>query len=369
MLKLWTLSPLVALALGACELSTKNLGEPHAESATDATTAPSTGGQTSLPSTGPGTGDSGSSTTDPVTSEPDLQTTNAVSTASESTSGPSSTSGETGVCEDPLQAPGVGKACAVDQDCVVVFHQTDCCGSLEAYGIDADAQGAYDEAEAPCVMPATCDCAPMPTPAEDGDATGDNQEIVAVCVANQCQSQIPDAGPLQWHTTCGDPVCSGYTKPDGVEPCTPAQLEGSLCDVEGATCDPISDCNALLVCASKDPKQQEGGCPISRAKFKTDIEYLEPADLARHADELASLRLATYRYRDAPADAPARLGIILEDNEQGVWVDARHDRVDLYGYASLAVAALQVQQRQIASLTAEVERLSMQLETTPMCGP
>lgn len=327
----------VGVALGACELSPKNIGDTG-------DTMDTTGGSE-------GSGGSGTS-------------------ASTGGSEGSSSGGDPLACEDPLAFPGVGKECVSDQDCAVVFHQTDCCGSLSAHGVSTDSVDPFNATEAMCaaLFPG-CGCAPQPTIAEDGETTQDQTQIVAHCVDNACQSEVPDPGPLQWYTTCGDPVCMGYTPPDGVPPCTAEQLEGNPCEVEGTTCDPMSDCNALLVCATKDPKMQDGGCPISRAKFKTDIEYLAPADLERHAADLRSLKLATYRYRQAPTDAPPRLGIILEDNEQGIWVDARHDRVDLYGYASLAVATLQVQQRQIETLQAEVTRLSALLEgSRGYCG-
>lgn len=329
---------LVGVALGACELSPKNIGD----------TGDTTG------DTGGTEGSGGGSGTD-----------------SNSGGSGSGSGGNMLQCEDPLMFPGVGKECVVDEDCALVFHQTDCCGTLDAYGVSQASADAYNQTEAMCAaqFPA-CDCAQMPTDAEDGNSTQDNNAIVVQCVQNQCQSAIPEPGPLQLYTTCGDPACMGYTPPDGVPLCTPEQMEGALCDVEGATCDPMSDCNQLLVCATQDPKTQNpGGCPISRAKFKTDIEYLAPADLERHAADLRSLKLATYRYRAAPASDPPRLGIILEDNEQGIWVDGRHDRVDLYGYASLAVATLQVQQRQIAVLQAEIERLSAQVEgSRAWCG-
>jgi hypothetical protein len=73
-------------------------------------------------------------------------------------------------------------------------------------------------------------------------------------------------------------------------------------------------------------------------------------------------RLATYRYRDAgPADR-AHLGFIIEDVEPSAAVDAERDQVDLYGYASMAVAALQVQARQIESLQAELFALRRELD-------
>lgn len=311
---------LVGVALGGCELTSKNISD--------------SGGTASGTA---GTGETGSTS------------------AGSATEG---TGGGTLQCGDPLMFPGVSKACAADGDCGLAFHQTDCCGSLDAFGVSLDSIGAFNETEAMCAATFPgCGCAPMPTIAEDGDPAQDYNAVVVHCVDNLCQSSVPE----QWYTTCGDPVCGGYTKPDGVPLCTPEQIEGALCDVEGATCDPVSDCNALLTCASADPKMQEGGCPISRARFKTDIEYLAPADLERHAADLRSLKLATYRYREAPASDPPRLGIILEDNEQGIWVDGRHDRVDLYGYASLAVATLQVQQRQIELLEAEIELLKAQV--------
>jgi hypothetical protein len=265
--------------------------------------------------------------------------------------------------------PGVDKTCTVDADCALVLDQLDCCGSMAALGIDADDVDAFNQQEAACaaLFPG-CGCAPMPTIAEDGKSAEDG-ELVVRCTAGVCHSEVEVPGPLQWYSTCGDPVCGGYVPPDGVPLCTPEQMAGAACDVEGATCDPMSECNALLVCATEDPKPQEPGCPISRARFKTEIEYLQPADLDRYAADLRSLRLATYRYREAPAGAPPRLGVILEDNEQGIWVDARHDRVDLYGYASLAVATLQLQQKQIAAMQVEIDRLSEQLQLSPTCGP
>jgi hypothetical protein len=66
--------------------------------------------------------------------------------------------------------------------------------------------------------------------------------------------------------------------------------------------------------------------------------------------------LATYRYKN---DATPHLGFIIED------VDARspavlptRDRVDLYGFVSMAVATLQRQEKDIAALKADVARLT-----------
>lgn len=347
---------LLILPLGlsalACELSNKNLSDATAD---DTGNTGDTGDSTA--------GESGATTGINMAAPDTLDPATAGDTGSSETGDPL-------MCGDPTMFPGVSKTCMVDADCAIGLHQTDCCGTMSAVGIDADTVDAFNQQEAACAaLWPECGCAAGPTATEDGETVPEGGQVEVACVEGLCQTQAPEEGPLQWFTTCGDPVCSGYTPPEGVAPCTAEQLEGNPCDTEGATCDPMSDCNALLICATKDPKQNEGGCPISRAKFKTDIEYLAPADLAQYATDLQSLRLATYRYRSAPADAPARLGIILEDNEQGIWVDARHDRVDLYGYASLAIATLQLQQRQIAALQAEVERLTAQTNMSPMCSP
>jgi hypothetical protein len=79
-------------------------------------------------------------------------------------------------------------------------------------------------------------------------------------------------GTLQWYTTCGDPVCSGHTSHPGVMSCT-TEKAGSACAMNGQECDPINDCNSLLSCSSSDPKAH--GCPISRRKYKTNIQYLD----------------------------------------------------------------------------------------------
>ena len=167
--------------------------------------------------------------------------------------------------------------------------------------------------------------------------------------------------PPQWYFTCGDPVCSGHQiPPGGIPPCS-FETPGESCRPEGARCDPIDECNRLLVCATSDPVQQPGGCPISSARFKRDIEYLGDADLRRLHAELRRFRLASYRYRALGPEDRRHLGFIIEDVGRSAAVDAERDRVDLYGYASMTVAALQVQAKQIESLQAEVSALRREL--------
>lgn len=166
---------------------------------------------------------------------------------------------------------------------------------------------------------------------------------------------------LQWYTTCGDPACSGYGGPfDGVPLCAD-QVEGEACAAEGEQCDPEDDCNALLVCAAADPKDQTGGCPISRRAHKTEVSYLDPEGLRAAAKEALDLRLATWRYR-GEAGEQRRLGFVIDDAPGSPAVRPDGERVDLYGYTSLALAALQAQQAEIEALRAELAALRAEVE-------
>ncbi len=174
----------------------------------------------------------------------------------------------------------------------------------------------------------------------------------------------PQITNLTWYSTCGDPVCGVYRGPfPGVALCT-AQKQGDACTTANAECDPKSDCNARLVCSDRDPKLQVGGCPISRALYKQDIRYLSDAQKVQISEEIQRLKLATYRYKDVGPSGSQRLGFLIDDVERSAGstlatsaVNAERDQVDLYGYISMAVAALQVQARQIDELQAEVRRL------------
>lgn len=162
---------------------------------------------------------------------------------------------------------------------------------------------------------------------------------------------------LAWYTTCGDPVCKAYSGPfDGVPLCT-TEAEGAACADAGVTCDPVDDCNALLLCASEDPKDQTGGCPISRAAHKRDIHYLSADERAAVARQALEMPLATWEYRWDPPERKARLGFLIDDAPAGYAVDADGQHVDLYGYTSLALAAAQEQDRRLAEQDRRIAEL------------
>lgn len=165
--------------------------------------------------------------------------------------------------------------------------------------------------------------------------------------------------PLRWFTTCGDPVCGVYRGPfDGIPLCTD-EREGTPCDVEGALCDIEDDCNRLLLCASQDPKA--AGCPISRQRFKRDISYLSESEQDCARDELLAMKLARWRYKWDASDRKARLGFLIDDAPEAPAVDADGEHVDLYGYASMAVAAIQSQARELDTLREQMAALRAQM--------
>jgi hypothetical protein len=167
-----------------------------------------------------------------------------------------------------------------------------------------------------------------------------------------------DAGDtgLSWFKSCGDPVCSGHSDQPGVAACTD-ETEGASCGERDARCDPVDDCNALLVCTDSDPTEAPGGCPISQRAHKRDIRYVDDTRRARLARELLDLRLAEYAYKGERAGVPARLGFIIDDAPRSPAVRPDEQRVDLYGYASMAVATVQQQQREIEALRGELAAL------------
>lgn len=153
----------------------------------------------------------------------------------------------------------------------------------------------------------------------------------------------------RWFSTCGDPVCSAYDRAQHTNPVCTTQVQGDACAPEGDGCDPQDACNAELVCATEDPTAGEGGCPISLRSAKTEIRYVDRAERAALHDAVMGVRLADYRYRTEPAGGKHHLGFLIDEQPAGSpAVLPSGERVDLYGYTSMAVAALQVQADRIA---------------------
>jgi hypothetical protein len=91
--------------------------------------------------------------------------------------------------------------------------------------------------------------------------------------------------------------------------------------------------------------------------YKRDIERLDDDALGRIYDELRKIQLTTYQYKSDPATSPRRLGFIIDDTKTPYPINADGTSVNLYGYVSMAVAAIQTQSREIEALRAEVAQL------------
>lgn len=157
---------------------------------------------------------------------------------------------------------------------------------------------------------------------------------------------------LHWYPACDGPIQCGqvlYPAP----PCGPTETLGQPCTNLGTRCNPPNETCSQLGCLPHPPVT----CPISRRAYKRDVRYLDGADLeALHAEVLA-MRLARYRYATDGATAPERLGFMIDDAPYtpAVMPDATH--VDLYGYTSMVLAAVQAQAKQIEALEREVAEL------------
>ncbi len=185
---------------------------------------------------------------------------------------------------------------------------------------------------------------------------GSNGQVA--CTTRACaDGGLP--ATLHWYKTCGAPVCGPqFDGPTGKPLCTSERV-GASCNGEGTQCDPSLGCGVNLICAKSDPTMNPGGCPISRARFKDDIRYLDAQERAQVAEQLLATPLARWRYKHDPTHSD-HVGFIIEDVEPSPSVDG--DKVNLYGYTSMAVATLQVQAEQLRALQAEIAQLHKQLD-------
>lgn len=164
-----------------------------------------------------------------------------------------------------------------------------------------------------------------------------------------------DAPSLAWYATCASPVCPA---PDASGTPPVCAKQGTPCTVKGATCgDGSTTCGSVMLCDDHDPRS--GGCPISSAKFKSDVHYLGDPELKTLHDEAMRVRLATYRYKGpwATERNATHLGFVIEDQPDSLSVERGQDRVDMYGYLSMVVGAMQVQEKEIAALKRELREV------------
>ncbi len=168
----------------------------------------------------------------------------------------------------------------------------------------------------------------------------------------------PDAGVTQ---NCCDQSKKEWYCFDGPKFCpSPRPAIGSACTDEGEQCAveaPVECGQARIECRNGKWQVANTSCPISSARYKKDISYVDDHEAERMRAELMNVRVATYRYKNG-GDA-RHVGFIIEDMPEGSpAVMPSRERVDLYGYVSMTVASMQRQQREIDALKDEVRRLA-----------
>lgn len=157
------------------------------------------------------------------------------------------------------------------------------------------------------------------------------------------------SGDFTWH--CAAPNADA-TCPAGIP------LLGSACTTEGKSCSYACGAGGARLCKQGAWYSADGGpCPVSARRAKKNITYVSAAERKRLARELSAFRLATYEYRDPALAGTRHLGFIIDDVPGSPAVDRDGNMVDLYGYASMLVAAVQAQGEEIAKLKAELAKL------------
>lgn len=140
--------------------------------------------------------------------------------------------------------PDFERACGLDADCGLAFHQADCCGSIEVRGIRADRLDDFQAAEDVCraQWPA-CGCAGRIPTADDGSTSGDLGDFEVSCESGQCRSRAV-AG-------CGDLERRVEEALAVVDACSP----GSVCVLRemGPICGSFS-CRQVAVAAGASPE-------------------------------------------------------------------------------------------------------------------
>ena len=177
------------------------------------------------------------------------------------------------------------------------------------------------------------------------------------------QSGVRVCGPSATCTHCKDGACCGTSC------CSP----GEWCDSSGAA--PVCRCGTSNACmdgnACTSPLGgtdqcgviccQGGNCPVSRRAFKREVHQLDAEEVQSVYAQLRDIKLTTYHYKDEAAANAPRLGFIIDDTASPYPVNPDGNSVNLYGYASMAVAAIQAQSQEIATLKSEVAELRRQV--------
>ncbi|HEX3344251.1 MAG TPA: hypothetical protein VHS09_06745 [Polyangiaceae bacterium] len=97
---------------------------------------------------------------------------------------------------------------------------------------------------------------------------------------------------------------------------------------------------------------------VSRRAFKDDVTYVNDEEREALARQALEVRLARYRYKGESPDARRRLGFLIDDQpDPSPAVDTDRTHVDEYGYASMLLATVQEQSKELEALRRRLEAL------------
>ncbi len=176
------------------------------------------------------------------------------------------------------------------------------------------------------------------------------------CTCTNCGPPYPVqmcSGAPTWHCA-GAPVSVDMGCP------SPIANLGTSCSTEGLLC--RYDCEGTLARTCTGglwvSTPQQNMCPVSTRSAKRDVHYLGADEIDGLARQAENTPLATYEYIDPSQPRGRHLGFIIEDQpRESFAVAPDRGHVDLYGYTSMLLAAVQSQQRQIAAMQVEIEQL------------
>ena len=175
------------------------------------------------------------------------------------------------------------------------------------------------------------------------------------CACTNCTNGpvVSCVGSPTWHCAVPNPDANC---PAGIP------LLGSACTTANKTCTYACGLGGARLCKQGAWYTANGGpCPVSSRRAKKNILYLTEAERQRVAEDLARFKLATYEYRDPALGDRRYLGFIIEDVPGSPAVDRDGTMVDLYGYTSMILAAVQAQGEELAKLQAELAQVKRRL--------
>ncbi len=279
-------------------------------------------------------------------------------------SGADSSAGDSGLADSgvdgpcPAAMPESSSPCPTD-GLVCQYGMRSCLTTAECAG------GTWTVTSPACPPPPSAGCPATRELAQGAECPGDEgatcEYDALLCNCATCPVPFPVCMIV-------DPPVWACEAPNPDPDCPAAQpLLGATCSQPSRTCDYGCEPEQRRVCEGGiwTAASQPGGCPMSTRRVKRDIDYLNADEVDAIAQGVLETRLATYEYSDPALAGGRRLGFIIEDQPQAYSVDPERSQVDLYGYTSMLLAAIQAQERRIEALEARLAARRVPLVCAP----